>query len=818
MDFWANLLQRLVETLLFYHPAVWWLSRRASLLREMCADELAVEATGERMTYASVLELLGRRRLKLPAPQLAAGIGGRKMALFDRVRNVLGVVPGDERLRWWPAGLLALLVPLGLWLASMGMAETKQQAQVFTAEANATPQPAETGLAAFRSAVSTSFAKLAPAVFAHERCLSVPSERRNKAEADEIARQYRAALDDFQKQVHARWPFAGEDHQKEQEACADADKEIYSLLSRAKGGQLPAIDRHDAVRRMRQIAQEFSGSPLSDQALQLAAHVFEGKRGFEEEECKLWEAAANSTAPLSAFRILAMTDLASMPADTEERLRSRERFAAKMREWHDPLVLEPLLLNPLPMETEEHYFNRVLAALLNIESHYSLNALNMKADADYLHRLEARQPRMVAHLPEWLKPLHGHGLLATLDDNDEVATLTTSGIVNDDLLSRLKTLPKLRELHIEYTNSVTPAGLAHLGELKSLEKLSLSAANADGPRLGDAAIRSVVGLPALRELSVMECGMTDAGAKLLEQMPQLTGLDLYGERRLTDTALESIGKLSRLKSLSLTCYDGSQALGRMGFSAAGIRRLGGLKELETLGLIGHEVPADGLPFPKLTSLSLGHPLVDDAVAARVGELRQLRHLQLSYCLIRDAGLKRIAALPELRQLDISSRRITDEGIESLRAHPRLEHVTLRADVSDKALQYLSQIATLTRLDLYGSGATGVVQGRNFSMAGLQALKALPKLETLWLTNLDLPGGDYTGLKELQQLRVLSFMMCNVSDGELDALEEALPNTHISRANGGDKTRRPKKVRKPTLPPAQSGNSSAAQPRRQRKRT
>ncbi len=121
LDLWANLLQRMVETLLFYHPAVWWLSRCASLLREMCADELAVEATGERMTYASVLELLGRRRLNRPAPQMAAGIGGRRMALFARVRNVLGAVPGDERLRWWPAGLLALLVPLGIWLGSLGL-------------------------------------------------------------------------------------------------------------------------------------------------------------------------------------------------------------------------------------------------------------------------------------------------------------------------------------------------------------------------------------------------------------------------------------------------------------------------------------------------------------------------------------------------------------------------------------------------------------------------------------------------------------------------------------------------------------------------
>jgi beta-lactamase regulating signal transducer with metallopeptidase domain len=47
-DLWVNLLQRMVETVLFYHPAVWWLSRRLRMERELCADELAVSATGKR--------------------------------------------------------------------------------------------------------------------------------------------------------------------------------------------------------------------------------------------------------------------------------------------------------------------------------------------------------------------------------------------------------------------------------------------------------------------------------------------------------------------------------------------------------------------------------------------------------------------------------------------------------------------------------------------------------------------------------------------------------------------------------------------------
>ncbi len=118
LDLWVNLLQRLMETLLFYHPAVWWLSRRVSLEREMCADELAIGATRERLAYATALEQLGRMRLGQTAPQFGASIGGNKMVLLSRVGNILGLSASNKKARWWPVGLLAVAVPLAIWLAS----------------------------------------------------------------------------------------------------------------------------------------------------------------------------------------------------------------------------------------------------------------------------------------------------------------------------------------------------------------------------------------------------------------------------------------------------------------------------------------------------------------------------------------------------------------------------------------------------------------------------------------------------------------------------------------------------------------------------
>jgi beta-lactamase regulating signal transducer with metallopeptidase domain len=108
-DLWINFFQRLAETLLFYHPAIWWVSSRIREEREMCCDDVAVAATGKPIEYASALAEAGRLRLGR-AGTLALGIhgGGRLLA---RVQRILGAAE-SRRHAGWPAGLLALAVVL----------------------------------------------------------------------------------------------------------------------------------------------------------------------------------------------------------------------------------------------------------------------------------------------------------------------------------------------------------------------------------------------------------------------------------------------------------------------------------------------------------------------------------------------------------------------------------------------------------------------------------------------------------------------------------------------------------------------------------
>lgn len=98
-DALVNACQTLAETLLFYHPAVWWTSSRIRIERENCCDDVALAATGDAVSYAAALAELERCRSGLPAMGMAA-TGG---SLLARVTRLLEL-PAARRSR--PGGIV----------------------------------------------------------------------------------------------------------------------------------------------------------------------------------------------------------------------------------------------------------------------------------------------------------------------------------------------------------------------------------------------------------------------------------------------------------------------------------------------------------------------------------------------------------------------------------------------------------------------------------------------------------------------------------------------------------------------------------------
>ncbi len=108
-DYLVNLLQSVVETLLFYHPAVWWVSREVCREREHCCDDLAVGVC-DRLEYVTALANLAAMTA-VPRPALAATDG----SLVARVRRLLspGVDGEASRTPGWVAASAIVVAVAG---------------------------------------------------------------------------------------------------------------------------------------------------------------------------------------------------------------------------------------------------------------------------------------------------------------------------------------------------------------------------------------------------------------------------------------------------------------------------------------------------------------------------------------------------------------------------------------------------------------------------------------------------------------------------------------------------------------------------------
>jgi beta-lactamase regulating signal transducer with metallopeptidase domain len=119
-DYLVNLMQTFGETLLFYHPAVWWVSHRMRVEREHCCDDAAVRVCGDAVGYARALaELEGLRSI---APTLAVAAGGG--SLWQRIARLVGGAPPHlSRSSRWLAGLFALATLSALGLSASASLE-----------------------------------------------------------------------------------------------------------------------------------------------------------------------------------------------------------------------------------------------------------------------------------------------------------------------------------------------------------------------------------------------------------------------------------------------------------------------------------------------------------------------------------------------------------------------------------------------------------------------------------------------------------------------------------------------------------------------
>nr|ACH59003.1 peptidase [uncultured bacterium BLR5] len=136
-DYLINLFQVLVETLLFYHPAVWWISKQVRNERELVCDDMAVSVGGDPITYARALAKIERLRRETPVWALAAD-GGR---LSKRIVRLIDSTQDSPRLPSMVVGFIMIgALFISIAVVQNVLSITKRSAQVAVAGATSVHQ------------------------------------------------------------------------------------------------------------------------------------------------------------------------------------------------------------------------------------------------------------------------------------------------------------------------------------------------------------------------------------------------------------------------------------------------------------------------------------------------------------------------------------------------------------------------------------------------------------------------------------------------------------------------------------------------------
>jgi internalin A len=252
------------------------------------------------------------------------------------------------------------------------------------------------------------------------------------------------------------------------------------------------------------------------------------------------------------------------------------------------------------------------------------------------------------------------GLQALLGMTELRLLQLTSSRIED--LSPIRNLKALSQLHLP-NSSITDEGLAPIAGLGNLQHLNLSR----NPKIADAGMTHLSGLPKLGVLSLGGTSVGDAGLPAIGRITSLTSLGLDGNR-VTDSGLASLAGLKNLEHLGL---------GGKSVTGIGFRSLAGLTGLKTLSMNDSGVTDEGLAgiaqLPGLEHLSMWRTGVTVDGLAHLAAMPKLRHLSVDGTSLSDADLPRLRLPPTCKVFGVWQTKLTPAGIATLRArYPGVE--------------------------------------------------------------------------------------------------------------------------------------------------
>ena len=312
-DMLVNALQRLAETLLFFHPGVWWLSAQITREREWCCDDLAIADDADRITYATALS-------QLAASKQSWGLAAADGSLLARVQRILqGDAPVPVRPRWG-LGLTAVLL-----LGTLGLAACASNGLLADEAESNTEETAEAPTPLMPSSPLSSLEPTVPP--APPEPLPVDSLPADSAET--APSEFNPSSGRSQRWAEAdttNWDSVRQAHREWREAWAEADTTDWDSIRQAAREWREAWDSDTTdLGRLRQGAQEWQRAWDSDTT----------ELGQLRQELQEWQRAWDSdTTEVGQLRQELQEWQKAWGSDTTEVGQLRQELQELQRAWY----------------------------------------------------------------------------------------------------------------------------------------------------------------------------------------------------------------------------------------------------------------------------------------------------------------------------------------------------------------------------------------------------------------------------------------------------------------------------------------------------
>ena len=404
---------------------------------------------------------------------------------------------------------------------------------------------------------------------------------------------------------------------------------------------------------------------------------------------------------------------------------------------------------------------------------YATNGvLELLAEAPALERVEIENCGEIRNLHGLTRIRHLKELKITPDDSLsfrpliecrslETLELEDASIVDDATLKDIGRAKTLKSITLSGLQ-ITDEGLAELGKLPNLEKLSLSSCD----KITGDGFAAFEYPESMKDLNLEYAGqLSDQGLKELSRFTNLEHLRMLENKKIKGEGFECLAAMKKLKTLS--CPDTAIADEHLAL-------LNGIETLEKIWL--HDCPAiSGRGLDHLSqsinceSMSLNECRnIDSPDFEIITKFKNLKQLYLASTRIRPDGIERLCQLKQLEELNLGGNAwLDDSAIEKLQ-HCTVKELVLDAlpRLTDRCFKFIGKMPNLVDLsisanqNLNGNGLVAfadnerfkelyIEQPKHLSLMGFSQIAKIPNLEKL-----ELRSGEVT-IAQLEQLAGMS---------------------------------------------------------------